>query len=72
LGETSQTKEVIHSYLPRCTTALLDAIGRSIDTIGERLDKRPEPKRPGKVIVSILTDGLENASQELTGNRSSK
>ena len=53
-----------HTYVPRGTTALLDAIGRTINTIGERLDKAPEPERPGKVIVAILTDGLENASQE--------
>ena len=49
---------------PRGTTAFLDAIGRTINTIGERLDKTPESDRPGKVIVAILTDGLENASQE--------
>ena len=53
-----------HSYVPRGTTALLDAIGRTINTIGERLDRTPESERPGKVIVAILTDGLENASQE--------
>jgi uncharacterized protein YegL len=53
-----------HSYVPRGTTALLDAIGRTINTIGERLDRTPEPERPAKVIVAILTDGLENASQE--------
>jgi hypothetical protein len=53
-----------HTYVPRGTTALLDAIGRTINTIGERLDKTPEPERPGKVIIAILTDGLENASQE--------
>jgi hypothetical protein len=53
-----------HSYVARGTTAFLDAIGRTINTIGERLDKTPESDRPGKVIVAILTDGLENASQE--------
>ena len=53
-----------HSYVPRGTTALLDAIGRTINTVGERLDRTPEPERPGKVIIAILTDGLENASQE--------
>ena len=52
------------TYVPRGTTALLDAIGRTINTIGERLDRTPESERPGKVIVAILTDGLENASQE--------
>ncbi len=37
-----------HSYVPRGTTALLDAIGRTINTIGERLDRTPEPDRPGE------------------------
>jgi len=49
---------------PGGTTALLDAIGRTINTIGERLNRTPEPDKPGNVIVAILTDGLENASQE--------
>jgi hypothetical protein len=53
-----------HTYVPRGTTALLDALGRTINTIGERLDKTPEVERPAKVIIAILTDGLENASQE--------
>ena len=49
-------------YHTRGSTALLDAIGHTIDTLGQRLAKTPEPDRPGKVIVAILTDGLENAS----------
>ena len=53
-----------HTYVPRGTTALLDAIGRTINTIGEQLDKTPEIERPAKVLIVILTDGLENASQE--------
>ena len=52
------------TYVPRGTTALLDAIGRTVNTIGERLGKTPEPDRPAKVLIVILTDGLENASQE--------
>jgi uncharacterized protein YegL len=52
------------TYVPRGTTALLDAIGRTINTIGERLNKTPEIERPAKVLIVILTDGLENASQE--------
>ena len=38
-----------HSYVPRGTTALLDAIGRTINTIGERLDRTTEtgPTRQG-------------------------
>ena len=50
------------TYIPRASTALLDAIGRTIDELGVRLAAIPEPRRPGKVIVAILTDGLENAS----------
>jgi len=58
-----------HTYVPRGTTALLDAIGRTVNTIGERLDKTPEANRPGKVLIVILTDGLENASQEFKRNQ---
>jgi uncharacterized protein YegL len=55
-----------NSYQPRGTTALLDAIGRTIMTIGERLDHTPEQQRPDKVLVVILTDGLENASKDFS------
>lgn len=54
------------TYQPRGRTALLDAVGRSIDELGQRLAKIPENDRPGQVIVAILTDGLENASQQFT------
>ncbi len=50
------------TYVPRNSTALLDAIGRTIDQLGRRLASTPESERPGQVIVAILTDGLENAS----------
>jgi uncharacterized protein YegL len=52
------------TYVPQGMTALLDAVGRTIDAVGERLSRTPEPERPSKVIVAILTDGLENASRE--------
>ncbi|MBK8046325.1 MAG: VWA domain-containing protein [Anaerolineales bacterium] len=54
------------TYQPRGTTALLDAIGRTIDDLGARLAAMPETERPSKVIVAILTDGLENASRDYT------
>src|SRR6185437_887189 len=47
------------TYVPRGSTALLDAIGRAINETGQRLAALPEPERPGNVIVMILTDGLE-------------
>ncbi len=52
------------TYVPGGVTALLDAIGRTIDEVGRHLKRLREEDRPGKVIVSILTDGLENASRE--------
>ncbi|MCS5423030.1 MULTISPECIES: vWA domain-containing protein [Psychrilyobacter] len=52
------------NYIPNGRTAMLDAIGTTIDRVGERLYKTPEAERPEKVIVATLTDGLENASKE--------
>ena len=54
------------SFVPRGSTALLDAIGRTIDEMGARLAALPEEHRPGQVIVTILTDGMENSSQNYT------
>ncbi|HZS55653.1 MAG TPA: vWA domain-containing protein [Bryobacteraceae bacterium] len=54
------------TYLPRGTTALLDAIGHTVDQLEARLTGMPEKVRPGQVIIAILTDGLENASRQYT------
>lgn len=54
------------TYVPRASTALLDAIGTTIDRLGARLSAMPEPDRPGQVIVAILTDGHENSSEKFT------
>jgi Mg-chelatase subunit ChlD len=51
------------TYVPRGSTALLDAIGRSVDELGGRLASLSEADRPGQVVLAILTDGLENSSQ---------
>lgn len=51
---------------PRGSTALLDAVGRTIATLGEHLAAKPEDQRPSEVIVVILTDGEENISTEYT------
>ena len=60
-------KEVSKIVLePRGTTALLDAMGRSILTTGRRLAAMKEEDRPSKVIMIIITDGGENASDEFT------
>ncbi len=49
-------------------TALLDAIGRTVDKI-TRAHKHTAPtERPGRTVFVITTDGLENASQEYDRN----
>ena len=50
--------------IPRGSTALLDAIGRTIHEVGSRLAKTDEADRPGRIIFLIITDGMENASKE--------
>jgi hypothetical protein len=51
---------------PRGGTALLDAIGKTVTHLGEKLASEVEHKRPGKVIVVVVTDGYENSSVEWT------
>lgn len=53
-------------YKPLGLTALMDAIGRTINNVGERLANTPEEDRPSHVVFVITTDGCENASQEYT------
>jgi uncharacterized protein YegL len=53
-------------YFVRGSTALLDAVGRTILDVGHRLSKASEEQKPGKVIFVITTDGMENASREFT------
>ncbi len=54
----------VEDYQPRGTTALLDAMGRTIDDLGKHIAALPESDRPGDVIIVTLTDGLENASSD--------
>jgi len=53
-------------YFTRGSTALLDAVGKTILDVGNRLDHTSEDDRPGRVVLIITTDGCENASQEFT------
>jgi hypothetical protein len=54
------------TLMPRGATALADAAGKTIAQLGAHLAQTEEHKRPGKVLVAIVTDGLENASREWT------
>ena len=49
-------------YFVRGTTALLDAVGGSIQKTDQVVKHLPEGHKPGKVIFVIITDGQENAS----------
>jgi hypothetical protein len=54
------------NYTPSYSTALLDAVGKTINTIGKRLAYTHETERPEKIIFAVITDGYENSSREFT------
>jgi hypothetical protein len=57
------------TYNPYGSTALLDAIGITIDSIGSKLSAMKEEDRPANVLVLIQTDGEENRSQEYSKSK---
>lgn len=52
------------TYVPRGGTPLHDAIGQTITKLGAKLKRMSEAERPAKVVVAVMTDGMENASRE--------
>lgn len=63
--DIKDVKETL-SVSPRGMTALLDAVGKTINSVGEKLKKLKESERPAKVMVIIQTDGEENSSREFS------
>lgn len=63
-------KEVVllndKNYITTGWTALNDALGETLNKVGQRLLITKEADRPEKVIFCILTDGKENSSIEYT------
>lgn len=55
-----------NTYNPRGSTALYDAMGRTIDEYGVYLSNLKEDDRPERVLVVVITDGLNNASGTFT------
>lgn len=49
------------NYRPKCFTALYDAMGMSLNAL------RPKVAEDDKVLVTVITDGYENASKEYNG-----
>ena len=56
-------------YYVRGSTALLDAVGKSIHHIGNVHKYAREEDRPEKTLFIITTDGMENASHEYSYER---
>jgi folylpolyglutamate synthase/dihydropteroate synthase len=56
-------------YTAGGNTALLDALGKTINEVGAKLAGIAEENRPGKVIFFIITDGEENSSKEFSQER---
>ncbi|MDA8226514.1 MAG: VWA domain-containing protein, partial [Desulfitobacterium hafniense] len=54
-------------YVGGCT-ALLDAIGKTIQKISNVQKQTSEDQRADKVVLVITTDGMENASREYTAD----
>ncbi len=52
------------TYYARGCTALLDAIGKTINHVGNRHKYAPDSEVSDKTMVVIITDGYENASRE--------
>ncbi|MBE6521093.1 MAG: VWA domain-containing protein [Thermoplasmata archaeon] len=57
-------KMTTKEYYVRGSTALLDAVGKTINKTKAIQDGTEEAARPGKTLFVIITDGLENASRE--------
>ena len=55
-------------YFVRGSTALLDAIGKTISQVKAEQNKLNAKEKSGKVLFVIITDGMENASKEYTIN----
>lgn len=56
-------------YFVRGSTALLDAIARSVLKVDSVMKATAEPYRPDKVLFVIITDGMENASHRFTAQQ---
>jgi len=52
-------------YIPDCSTPLYDAMGRTLSKFRNSLDT----SKNNDVLVTIITDGLENASKEYSGRQ---
>ncbi|MBD3216419.1 MAG: VWA domain-containing protein [Candidatus Lokiarchaeota archaeon] len=57
------------TFVPRGQTALIDAVGRTINEVEERIAKADPADKPDAVVIVVLTDGKDNASVEFKLSR---
>ena len=67
LGEVPDLTSAV--FQPRGSTALLDAMGKTLTDVREKIKKMDEEDKPEKVIFVFITDGEENASGEYGRDR---
>lgn len=53
-----------NTFVPMGGTALLDAIGNTVNDMEAVIGKMSEDEKPARQIVAILSDGAENSSRE--------
>jgi uncharacterized protein YegL len=66
--EANKVRLTQEEYYVRGSTALLDAIGKTIHKVGHRLSGIEKVERPKKVIFVITTDGMENSSVDYSAS----
>jgi uncharacterized protein YegL len=67
IEKLSSVKDLtLDTYMPNGGTALLDALGATIESVGAKLAALTEDERPSKVLFLVITDGDENASRKFT------
>jgi uncharacterized protein YegL len=64
--EAKNVKLSSKEYFVRGSTALLDAIGNTINIVNKRFDSMEKEESPDNVMFIITTDGYENSSREFS------
>lgn len=54
------------NFVPRGQTPLLDEIGKAINSLDRHMESLPVCMMPKKVVLVIVTDGLENSSRDFS------
>jgi len=62
--DIKDVKDSDFTLQPRGWTALRDALGKTINSVGQRLEKISEADRPNRVLFVTITDGADNRSTE--------